>query len=97
MTLKIHPDDAKPRKITDGQRIFCYNDLARVEFIARLTPGLLPGTVAAEGVYDLAHSLNGQTVTALHHQRLSACGEATTLNDNRVEICLAREESLQEL
>ena len=97
MTLKIHPDDAKPRKITDGQRIFCYNDLARVEFIARLTPGLLPGTVAAEGVYDLAHSLNGQTVNALHHQRLSDCGEATTLNDNRVEICLAREESLQEL
>lgn len=97
MTLKIHTRDAKVRNIRNGQRIFCFNDLACVEFIAEVTENLLPGTVVAEGVFDLAGSLNGYTVNALHHQYLSDCGAATTLNDNRVEIRPADKSSLQEL
>lgn len=97
MTLKIHTRDAKVRNIRNGQRIFCFNDLACVEFIAEVTENLLPGTVVAEGVFDLAGSLNGYTVNALHHQYLSDCGAATTLNDNRVEIRPADKRSLQEL
>ncbi|MCH1982346.1 molybdopterin-dependent oxidoreductase [Ruminococcus sp. OA3] len=90
MSLLIHPDDAKERNIKDGERILCFNDLAEVEFQAEVTARVKKGTVIAEGVYDIAHSLNGLTVNALHHERLSDCGEATTLNDNTVDICPLR-------
>ena len=87
MSLLIHPEDAVRRKIKEGERILCHNDLAEVEFLAKVTARVKQGTVIAEGVYDIAHSLNGLTVNALIHERLSDCGEATTLNDNSVDIC----------
>ena len=86
MSLLIHPEDAKMRNIRNGGRVLCFNDLAEVELQAEVTPRVKKGTVIAEGVYDIAHSLNGLTVNALHHERLSDCGEATTLNDNTVDI-----------
>ncbi|MGI6007641.1 MAG: molybdopterin-dependent oxidoreductase [Ruminococcus sp.] len=86
MTLKIHPVDAGKRGIRNGQRILCFNRLAEVEFIAELEEKMLPQTVAVQGVYGISESLNGYTVNALCHQRLSDWGEATTLNDNRVDI-----------
>ncbi|UWP58546.1 molybdopterin-containing oxidoreductase family protein [Ruminococcus gauvreauii] len=86
MSLLVHPEDAEMRNIRDGERVLCFNDLAEVEFQAEVTVRVKKGTVIAEGVYDIAHSLNGLTVNALHHERLSDCGAATTLNDNTVDI-----------
>lgn len=84
--LLIHEADAAKRGIQNGQKILAFNDLAEVGFIARVTRNIAPGTVVAEGIYCCSQSLNGYTLNALHHQRLSDLGEATTLNDNTVEV-----------
>jgi anaerobic selenocysteine-containing dehydrogenase len=86
MTLAIHPDDAAPRGISDGDAVTSFNDLGEVAFTARVTPLVARGAVAAEGVFARAQSGNGNLVNTLHHERLSDIGEATTLNDNTVDV-----------
>ena len=57
-----------------------------VEFTAKITPLVAEGTAAAEGVYDRTFTKDGLLVNALHHERLSDIGAATTLNDNTVDV-----------
>lgn len=86
MELMLHPMDAALRNIRDGDKVTACNDLAQVEFTARLSGRMARGAVAVSGVYGMSASGSGLLVNALHHQRLSDIGEATTLNDNTVEV-----------
>ncbi|TIH19276.1 dehydrogenase [Marinifilum sp. JC120] len=86
MFLDIHPDDAAARSINDGDIIVAYNDLGEVTFTARVTAHVAKGAVAAAGIFMARQSANGNLVNTLHHERLSDIGEATTLNDNTVDI-----------
>ena len=93
MELMLHPADAARRGIADGDRIIAFNDLAQVEFTARLTERVAEGAAAAAGVYSAALPESARSMThnrllvnALHHGRLSDIGEATTLNDNTIEV-----------
>lgn len=86
MTLSLHPDDAAVRGIADGDLIIAFNEQGEVPFIARLTPQIARGAVAAVGVFKSMQSVNGNLVNTLHHERLSDIGEATTLNDNTVDV-----------
>ncbi|NDV26970.1 molybdopterin-dependent oxidoreductase [Desulfovibrio sp. JC010] len=86
MFLDIHPDDAAARSIADGDEIVAFNDLGEVTFTARVTPLVAKGAVAAAGIFKSSQSANRNLVNALHHERLSDIGEATTLNDNTVEV-----------
>ncbi len=86
MLLAIHPDDAATRSIAEGDSVVAENDLGEVIFTAHVTPFVARGAVAAEGVFACAQSKSGNLVNALHHERLSDIGAATTLNDNTVEI-----------
>lgn len=86
MALMLHPEDAAARNIGDGSLVTVFNDLAEVEFTAKITPLVAEGTAAAEGVYDRTFTKDGLLVNALHHERLSDIGAATTLNDNTVDV-----------
>lgn len=86
MKLWVHAEDAAARGIENGQRIIVYNDLAEVEYEAFVTRQIARGTVISEGVFSREQAFNGYTANALTHIRLSDMGEATTLNDNTVEI-----------
>lgn len=86
MALMLHPRDAASRKIADGSPVVAFNELAEVEFTAKITPLVAEGTVVSEGVYDRTFTKNGLLVNALHHERLSDIGAATTLNDNTVDV-----------
>lgn len=86
MTLAMHPEDAAPRGISDGDAVTAWNDLGEVPFIARVTPHVVRGAVAAVGIFAASQSANGNLVNTLHHERLSDIGEATTLNDNTVDV-----------
>ena len=86
MVLAMHPDDARERGIADGDRVHAFNDLGEVAFTALVTPLAARGAVAATGVFDTQQSANGNLVNTLHHERLSDIGEATTLNDNTVDV-----------
>ena len=86
MALMLHPRDAAARKIADGSLVTAFNELAEVEFTAKITSLVAEGTAAAEGVYDRSFTKDGLLVNALHHERLSDIGAATTLNDNTVDV-----------
>ncbi|EFL52761.1 molybdopterin oxidoreductase [Solidesulfovibrio fructosivorans JJ]] len=86
MTLAMHPGDAAARGIADGDAVTAHNDLGEVPFVARVTPLVAKGAVAAAGIFRASQSANGNLVNTLHHERLSDIGEATTLNDNTVEV-----------
>ncbi|MFW5488736.1 MAG: molybdopterin-containing oxidoreductase family protein [Desulfovibrio sp.] len=86
MALVMHPDDAAARGIVDGDAVLAFNEQGEVAFCASLTPLVARGTVAAVGVFQTARSANGKLVNTLHHERLSDMGQATTLNDNTVEV-----------
>lgn len=86
MVLAIHPDDAARRGIKDNDPILAHNELGEVAFTARVTPQVAPGAAAAPGIFDSRRSANRNLVNALHHERLSDIGEATTLNDNTVDV-----------
>lgn len=86
MRLAIHPEDAAARDIAEGDNVTAGNDLGEVTFTAHVTTLVARGAVAAAGVFTCAQSASGNLVNALHHERLSDLGAATTLNDNTVEI-----------
>jgi len=52
--IQIHPSDAKPRRIKNGDLVKAYNDRAAVILIARVTQKIQPGAVfsATAGSYD---------------------------------------------
>ena len=86
MSLLLHPQDGAELGIQDGDPVTAWNDLAEVEFKAVFTDQIARKTAAASGVYS--SSITGQRfqVNALNHERLSDIGEATTLNDNRIDV-----------
>ncbi len=84
--LIMHPQDAADRGISHGDPVIAWNDLAEVEFEAYLSDLVAPQTVASSGVYDSGQNGRLLQVNALHHGRLSDIGEATTINDNTVEV-----------
>ena len=84
--VKINNEDASKRNIKNGDEVVCFNNLGEVGFIAEITDTVAKNTVIAEGVYNRDFAINGKLVNALHDDRLSDIGEATTLNSNTVEI-----------
>lgn len=86
MELMLHPKDACSRGIKDKDRVVAWNDLGEVGFSAKITELVMEGAAAAAGVYDWTRAEGGLLVNALHHERLSDLGAATTLNDNTVDV-----------
>lgn len=86
MSLLMHPETASERGIADGDSVIAENDKGQVVFTARLTDAIALKAVAVAGVFNAQQSLNGRLVNTLHHERLSDIGEATTMNDNTVEV-----------
>lgn len=89
-SLLLNLEDAAERGINEGDRILAFNDLAQVPFTARLSSLISRGSAAAVGVYTRVNG--GLLVNALHHPRLSDLGEATTMNDNTIEVSKYRPE-----
>ena len=86
MILCLNPEDAAERGIVDGDDVEAFNDLARVRFTARVTELIAKGAAAAPGVFAHKLTKSGLGVNALQHARLSDLAEATTMNDNTVEV-----------
>lgn len=85
MEFLLHPASAKTRGIDDGDRILVRNDFGSVRCRARLCADLTPDVVVAVGVWSMQDA-GGATFEALCGETLSDIGEATTLNENRVEV-----------
>ncbi|MQA13557.1 MAG: molybdopterin-dependent oxidoreductase [Pseudonocardiaceae bacterium] len=82
----IHPEDARPRGIGDGQQVRVFNDRGSFVMTARVCDDTRPGVATAPMGWwsrDHADGLGGQATTS---QRLTTLAAAPIFNDNRVEI-----------
>ncbi len=86
--LKVHPDDARPRSIEEGDAVRVFNELGEVWCIADVTPEVRPGVVSMpKGLWSRSTE-NGQTSNALVPDSLTDLGGGACFNDARVQIAL---------
>jgi anaerobic selenocysteine-containing dehydrogenase len=87
--LEIHPDDARPRGLRDGQPVRVWNDLGEVRLPVRITDDVPSGVVSSLKGAWFRTSDNHQTVSALAPAtHADICGGAC-YNDARVEVAAA--------
>jgi anaerobic selenocysteine-containing dehydrogenase len=87
--LEIHPDDARPRGLRDGQQVRVWNDLGEVRLPVRITDDVPRGVVSSLKGAWFRTSDNNQTVSALAPAtHADICGGAC-YNDARVEVAAA--------
>jgi anaerobic selenocysteine-containing dehydrogenase len=84
--LKIHPDDAGPRAIGDGDPIRIYNALGEVHCTANVTPEPRPGTVSLPKGLWARSTMNGATANALVPDSLTDLAGGACFNDARVQV-----------
>jgi anaerobic selenocysteine-containing dehydrogenase len=84
--LKIHPDDAHPRSIGDGDAVRIFNDLGDVQCEADVTPEVRPGTVALPKGLWAKSTFNGSTSNALVPDSLTDIAGGACFNDARVQV-----------
>jgi anaerobic selenocysteine-containing dehydrogenase len=88
VVLEMHPDDASPRGIDDGDDVRVFNALGTMECGVKVTPLVRPGTVSfPKGVWR-RHTGNGLTSNALVPDTLSDLGSGACFNDARVNVAL---------
>jgi anaerobic selenocysteine-containing dehydrogenase len=81
--IEIHPEDARARRISDGDVVRAWNDRGSVTFRTRITQRVMQGTVAAPFGRWLS---GGPAVNSLTSDRLGDIGHGPTFCDNLVEI-----------
>jgi anaerobic selenocysteine-containing dehydrogenase len=84
--LDMHPDDAAPRGIEDGDTVRVFNQLGEVQVFARVTPLVRRGTVAMPKGIWRRHTGNGLTSNALVPDSLTDLGGGACFNDARVQV-----------
>jgi anaerobic selenocysteine-containing dehydrogenase len=85
-TIRIHPDDAAPRRLDSGCEARVFNDrgafVARVEVTPRVRPGVIAGT---KGRWP-GSTKDGANANATVDERDSDMGGGAVFHDNRVEV-----------
>ena len=84
--LEIHPDDATPRGIHDGDPVRVFNDRGEYHCTAVVGPRARPGVVNGLGIWWRKDGTNGTNVNELTSQHLTDLGQAPTFYDCAVEV-----------
>ncbi len=84
--LQMHPDDAAPRGLSDGDAVRMFNDLGEVHCTLQVITGIRPGTVVLPKGLWRRSTRNGFTGTALVPDTLTDLGGGACFNDARVEV-----------
>lgn len=84
--LKVHPEDANPRGIADGDRVRVFNGLGDVHVEAAVTPEVRPGTVSLPKGLWAKSTFNGATGTALVPDAIEPLSGGACFNDARVQV-----------
>jgi anaerobic selenocysteine-containing dehydrogenase len=83
---ELHPDDAAPRNVGDGDTVRVHNELGEVVCVARVRDRVRPGVISMpKGAWRRA-SLGGFTSTALCPAHVNDVGGGACYNDARVEV-----------
>lgn len=86
MFLKMNPEDATSKGLTDGERVVAFNNLGKAPFVLQVTPKVPKGVVVAEGVWWLENCPGPRSVNSLTSQRLTDRGAGSTFYDNTVDV-----------
>jgi anaerobic selenocysteine-containing dehydrogenase len=84
--VRIHPDDAHPRVIGDGDAVRIFNALGEVHCEASVTPEIRPGTLSIPKGLWAQSTFNGSTSCALVPDTLTDIAGGACFNDARVQI-----------
>jgi anaerobic selenocysteine-containing dehydrogenase len=84
--LKIHPGDAQPRAIGDGDPVRVFNERGEVHCEASVTPELRPGTVSLPKGLWTKSTFNGATSNALVPDTITDVAGGACYNDARVQV-----------
>ncbi|TNF63681.1 MAG: molybdopterin oxidoreductase family protein [Burkholderiales bacterium] len=84
--LEIHPDDALPRDIGDGQAVRVFNRRGEYHCRARVSTRARPGVVNGLGIWWRKLGMNGTNVNEVTSQRLTDLGRAPVFYDCCVEV-----------
>ncbi len=82
----IHPDDAAPRGIADGDTVILENEKGRVQLGARVTTDITPGVLLAPTIWWAKLSPDGRNVNWLTVQDETDMGGGPTFYDIRVRL-----------
>lgn len=84
--MQMHPDDATPRGIADGDKVRVHNDLGEMHVLVQVTDRVRAGVLfLPKGLWS-HHTLNGRTTNALVPDAYTDCGEGACFNDARVQV-----------
>ncbi|MCC6195918.1 MAG: molybdopterin oxidoreductase family protein [Burkholderiales bacterium] len=84
--LDLHPDDAAPRGIADGDRVRIYNDRGSFTAQARVGHKARPGVAVAPSVWWQKLTPDGRNANAVTSQALTDLGRGATFYDCLVEV-----------
>lgn len=86
MRLEMHPDDAAPRGIADGDDVRVLNALGTLDCQVKVTALVRQGTVSFPKGAWRRHTSNGLTSNALVPDTLTDIGGGACFNDARVDV-----------
>jgi len=84
--VKIHPDDAALRGISDGLMVRCYNDRGGFRAAAVLTTDVKRGVVSAPSIWWGRYTGDGMNANETTSAALTDLGRGATFYDNLVEV-----------
>src|SRR3954469_20716357 len=84
--LLMHPDDATPRHLSDGDAVRIFNAAGEVRCNVRVGAWIRPGAVALPKGLWRKHTANGYTANVFAPDALSDLGGGACFNDARVNV-----------
>jgi len=84
--LLMHPADAIPRGLSDGDLVRVFNDLGEVHCTLHVAAAIRPGTLSLPKGLWRRSTRNGLTGTTLVPDTLTDIGEGACFNDARVQV-----------
>ncbi|HEY2806088.1 MAG TPA: molybdopterin oxidoreductase family protein [Gemmatimonadales bacterium] len=88
-TLRIHPDDATPRGISEGLTVRCYNDRGGFEARAVVTAEVKRGVLQAPSIWWGVLTRDGMNANETTSVAVTDMGGGATFYDNLVEVAPA--------
>jgi anaerobic selenocysteine-containing dehydrogenase len=82
----LHPEDAWPRGIADGDAVVVRGARGEARFTATLTDDTRPGLAVIEGIWWSKHQAGGRGVNVITDDRLADMGRGPALHSNLVQV-----------
>lgn len=85
-TLLLHPDDAGPRGIGNGETVRVFNDRGACRLTARIDDAVRPGVVISPGLWWSAHYPDGAPPNVTTPDFAADMGGGSAFNTNLVQV-----------